>query len=162
MAGPSDAATLERAHSFADEYVRTVALQRRRLRSTEPEDEDFLFRWWADVQFLLVALRQLLRAARLAATVLTYSQPLNQAIDDYLAAVPALRRMRDVETHFDEYALDQGKRWRDVGRRSLQVGSWDGTTFQWLGVSLDVDEAMAAADALYGAVRDALHDAAGK
>ena len=67
MGRPSDAAILERARSLATEAISTVALQRRRPRSTEPEDGVFVFRWWADLQFLIVALRRLRRAAQLAA-----------------------------------------------------------------------------------------------
>jgi hypothetical protein len=47
----------------------TVALQRRRIRSKEPEDDVFVMRWWADLQFYIVALRRLRRAAELASRV---------------------------------------------------------------------------------------------
>jgi hypothetical protein len=47
----------------------TVALQRRRTRSNEPEDEGFVMRWWADLHFFIVALRRLRRAAELASRV---------------------------------------------------------------------------------------------
>jgi hypothetical protein len=47
----------------------TVALQRRRLRSTEPEDKDFILHWFADLQFLIVSLRRLRRSAAIAAHV---------------------------------------------------------------------------------------------
>jgi hypothetical protein len=39
--GPSDAVIMERARSFANEAMFTVALQRRRIRSSEPEDDVF-------------------------------------------------------------------------------------------------------------------------
>jgi hypothetical protein len=42
---PSEEAILERARSLVNREVSTVALQCRRLRSTELEDEEFLFRW---------------------------------------------------------------------------------------------------------------------
>src|SRR5579859_2833960 len=58
MTGPSDAAILERAKSLSNEACFTVSLQHRRLRTTEPEDQVFVFRWWADLQFLIVALRR--------------------------------------------------------------------------------------------------------
>jgi hypothetical protein len=52
MDNRSGAATVERAHSLATEAIYMVALQRRRLRSAEPEDETLVFRRWADFQFL--------------------------------------------------------------------------------------------------------------
>ena len=45
---PSDEAVLKRARSLCSEACFTVAPQHRRLRSTEPEDKAFIFRWWAD------------------------------------------------------------------------------------------------------------------
>jgi len=44
MTPPTEAATLERARSLCDHALWTVALQIRRIRSTEPEDDEFLFR----------------------------------------------------------------------------------------------------------------------
>lgn len=57
---------LERARSLANEATFTVALQRRRVRSKEPEDDAFVVRWWADRQLFIVALRRLRRAAEFA------------------------------------------------------------------------------------------------
>ena len=45
-AAPTDAATIERALRFANIAMFTITLQRRRLRSVEPEDERFALRWW--------------------------------------------------------------------------------------------------------------------
>jgi hypothetical protein len=47
---PSHAATYERARRLANLAVWTVALQKRRLKTNEPEDAEFLFRRWADFQ----------------------------------------------------------------------------------------------------------------
>lgn len=62
LADEIDAAALERAKSLANWACYTIALQRRRLQSGEPEDETFIFRWWADLEFLVVTLRRLRRA----------------------------------------------------------------------------------------------------
>src|SRR5215208_3762906 len=66
---PSDEATIARAASLANEAVSAIALQCRRLRSTEPEDAEFAMRWWADAQLLVVMLRRLRRIAELAMKV---------------------------------------------------------------------------------------------
>ncbi len=65
----SEADILERARSLCSEGCFAVALQHRRLRSKEPEDEVFILRWWTDLQFLIVSLRRLRRSALTAAHV---------------------------------------------------------------------------------------------
>jgi hypothetical protein len=62
-----EASAGERAHSLASEAVRMVALQRRRLRSEEQGDQEFVFRRWADFQFLVISLHRLRLAGLLAA-----------------------------------------------------------------------------------------------
>ena len=153
---PADAAILERAVSLATEAMHTVALQRRRVRSSEPEDEVFLLRYWADLQFLIVALRRLRRAAELAAKVPAAGVKINRAIATFDAALPMLQTMRNVGEHIDDYARDNKRRRdKEVTRYQLQVGEWDGTTHKWLDQSLNVDEAHAAALSLYSVVQKA-------
>ena len=74
---PSDAAIMERARSLANEAMFTLALQRRRIRSNGPEDDIFVMRWWADLQFLIVALRRLRRTAELAGRVTIAKEEFN-------------------------------------------------------------------------------------
>lgn len=155
---PSDAALLERAFSLVNQAMFTVALQRRRVRSEEPEDKVFVFRHWADLQFLIVALRRLRRAAELASRVPAGSS-LREALRGFDHALPGLSVMRNVGEHIDDYAVDNTKRrHKSVDRRSLQVGQWDGATYTWLNFSLNVDDAHAAAFALYSAVKRALKE----
>jgi hypothetical protein len=151
---PSDEATITRAASLANEAVFAIALQCRRLRSTEPEDAEFVMRWWADAQFLVVMLRRLRRTAELAMNVPRARGEVEQALSEFDRNVPAVRKMRDVGEHIDEYALDQGRN-KSVSRRALQVGSWDGTTLSWLGDSLNADQALGSAEALVAAIRRA-------
>ncbi len=154
--GPSDAATLERARSLANEAMFTVALQRRRIRFREPEDDVFVMRWWADLQFLIVALRRLRRAAELASRVELVKDSLALAVRAFDDALPQLTVMRNVGEHIDDYALDSPKRrHKDVSRQDLQVGTWDGTTYEWLGESLNIDAAHDAAHTLFAAVSSA-------
>jgi hypothetical protein len=157
---PSQAAIRERAFSLANEAMFTVALQIRRLDSKEPEDESFIFRWWADLQFLIVVLRRLRRVAQLAAEADDASHSVHSAIEVFDAELPGLTTMRNVGEHIDAYALDDPKRHHPyVDRRQLQVGRWDGRTYTWLQdkseqpLRLNVDEAKAAAERLYTTIR---------
>ncbi|MGC1165837.1 MAG: hypothetical protein WA862_07010 [Solirubrobacterales bacterium] len=155
MDQPSDAATLERAHSLANEAVHMVALQRRRLQSEEPEDQAFIFRRWADFQFLVISLRRLRLAGLLAAKHEVSRAAIRSAIREFDESLPDLQKMRNVGEHIDDYAFEGGRD-RSVDRRALQVGSFDSTTLEWLGERLNVDEALAAAENLYRAIKDAL------
>lgn len=149
-----DAAILERAKSLCNRAVFTIALQRRRLRSVEPEDDTFIFRKWADFEFLIVALRRLRRAAGLAARPSHLRPAIEAATAEFDAALPGLVTMRDVGEHIDDYALKAPTRHhRNVIPGQLQVGSLDETVFDWLGHQLDTDVALAAAEKLFSAVR---------
>lgn len=148
---------LERALSLANEAMFTVALQVRRLSSSEPEDQVFVFRWWADLQFLVVALRRLQRSVGIALLVPAAAAEVAEALAEFEVALPGLRVMRNVGEHVDAYAVDSPSRHhRFVDRRMLQVGEWDGRTYTWLRdeaaqpIRLDVQEARAAAEALAG------------
>lgn len=152
---PSNAAILEHAFNLANQEMFTISLQCRRLRSTEPEDETFVFRWWADLQFLIVALRRLYRAAELAGQVPSAKKTISAALENFDDALPCLRTMRNVGEHIEDYALSRGRN-KDVKRGSLQVGGWDGTTYTWLGKSLNIDEAHDAAEKLFSVVRNVL------
>lgn len=152
MDEPSDAATAERARSLADEAVHMVALQRRRLQSDEPEDETFMFRRWADFQFLIISLRRLRLAALLAERPETNRAVIEKAISEFDEALPDLQTMRNVGEHIDEYAIEKGRD-RNVDRRALQAGSLGKVTLDWLGVRLDADAALAAAEALHRAIK---------
>jgi hypothetical protein len=154
MGTPSAATTVERAHSLANEAIHMVALQRRRLQSEEPEDETSIFRRWADFQFLIVSLRRLRQAALLAARPRASKAAIENAISEFDESLPGLRKMRNVGEHVDEYAVERGRD-RSVSRRALQVGAFDSTTLEWLGERLDTDDALAASERLYGAIKDA-------
>ncbi len=92
MDTPSPAATIERAHSLANEAIHMVALQRRRLQSEEPEDEIFVFRRWADFQFFIVSLRRLRQAALLAAHLKATETAIEDAIRESMKPCPDFGR----------------------------------------------------------------------
>src|SRR5579863_6901255 len=107
---PTDHAILERSLSLANVAMFSVSLQRRRVRSIEPEDEAFVFRWWADLQFLVVALWRLRRIVTLASCVPQVSVGLLSALKEFDNALPGLSTMRNVGEHLDSYAVDDKKR----------------------------------------------------
>lgn len=160
---PSGAATYERARRLANLAVWTIKLQRRRLRTAEPEDGEFLFRRWSDFQFLIVALARLRRAATLAASVPPIATAMAEALKMFDEALPWLRVMRNVGEHIDEYAVDAEKRHhKQIRRGMLEVGFISETTFRWLGddtegkeqqYELNTDEAVAAAQHLFDTIR---------
>jgi hypothetical protein len=152
MNGPSHASTYERARRLANLAVWTALLQRRRLSGHEPEDDDFLFRRWADFQFFIVALTRVRRAAALAAKIPIISNDIERGIQEFDAALPMLKNMRDVAEHFDDYALDRG-RLKSVSRKGLEVGVVSDTIFQWLGYELNADVALKAAQRLFQRIK---------
>lgn len=140
---------------FANIAMFTIALQRRRLRSVEPEDERFPHRWWADFEFMITALRRMRRAAELAAKAPSVRIEIEAAIAAFDAAVPGLLAMRNVAEHIEDYGIDDPRRrLRDVDRDQLEVSTWGGSTVQWLGQELNVDDAVAAASTLLRTMRD--------
>lgn len=139
--------------------MHTIALQVRRLESEEPEDKTFVLRWWADLQFLIVALRRLRRAAELAATADDENGRVRAALNTFDRRLPALAVMRNVGEHLDAYGADSPTRHRKtIDRRQLQVGTFDGYKYRWLvdehgqQLELDIDEAKAAAEELFSAI----------
>ncbi len=119
---PTEAAMLERGNSFANQAVWTLDLQLRRLGTAEPEDEDFIFRAWADLEFFILTLWHLRTAARLALRVPAAQAQIDSAIAAFDVALPYLKRMRDVIEHKDDYSVDAGRAKPQISRRQLQVG----------------------------------------
>lgn len=155
--GPRDderVATLAQAYSFSNEAMYMVAIQCRRIRSSEPEGRHFVLRWWADLQFLIVALWRLRSAAVLALQSEPGNSSLRGAIVSFDTALPDLRRMRNVGEHVGDYAMENGRD-RTVQKKQLQVGSFDGRSFFWLDAELNIDLALAAAEWMHRVVKDA-------
>ena len=124
----------------------------RRLTTVEPEDHVFVFRRWADLQFLIVMLRRLRRAAMLVARLDSSAHRINVAVEEFDRALQDLAKMRNVGEHIDDYTLDAPKRRHaNVEHRQLQAGSWDGRVYKWIG-ELNIDTALAAAQKLNAAI----------
>jgi hypothetical protein len=107
-------------------------------------------RWWADLQFFISALARLRRYANVAVRLSCGATDVQPALDAFDSAVPDLTLMRNIGEHGDEYAVDsERRRVKSVNRRQLEVGSWDGKTYEWIGGRLNVDEALTAAKELF-------------
>ena len=53
-------------------------------------------------------------------------------------------------------AVDSPKRHvKTVDSKQIEVGSWNGTEYEWLGVRLNIDEAYAAAGKLFTSLQEA-------
>jgi hypothetical protein len=64
--------------------------------------------------------------------------------------------MRNVGEQVNDHAVDSAKRrYKHLDQRSIQVGNWDGITYQWLGESLNIDVAHDAACKLLSAISTA-------
>jgi hypothetical protein len=152
---PSPEATYERAKRLANVLAWTISLQCRRIRSSEPEDEKFLFRQWADYEFLINALSRLRKAAVLASKVPPIKASIEKAIADFDQIIPDLATMRNTLEHVDEYALDLGRNTR-ISRKALEVGKISDEQLEWLGCTLKTEDAMTATNLLFKAIVEGL------
>jgi hypothetical protein len=135
----NDTVILERTVRLANVEMKTVALQWRRTRAVEPEDAYFHLRWWADLQFFILSLYRLRTSVRIAHNVsdTKIRHSISEAINEFDKALPNLKTLRDIGEHQNEYAVDNPKRHvKTVDRKQLEVGSWNGTEYEWLGVRL--------------------------
>jgi hypothetical protein len=146
---PTGAGTLDRAVRTASESMQGIDLQIRRVRGTEPEDDEWLFRVWMDFQFLIACLWRLRMAGRMAAAA---ADEVRAAVAVFDQEIPDLALMRHVSQHLEEYAVDGPKRRQKppgsaepVGRRRLEVGGPSADRFDWLGGTIVVDQARRAA-----------------
>ena len=155
----SDEATLERSFSYCTESLKTIFLQIRRLKSTEPEDSTFVFRQWADLRFLILSLDRLSKAASIATNVDEISSKVKQIQKEFTDSIPYLKKLRDIGEHFDAYSMDDGKL-KDMSRKSLQVGTWseDGLNFTWLDEEIDVMKCQESAIKLYESMQEIKND----
>jgi hypothetical protein len=124
-------------------------MQLQRAREEPTAEPGGAFRWWIDLQFFIVSLRRLRKAAELGLRVTSERQAIREAIASFDRELPDLGLLRNVGEHIDEYAVGDGND-PSVGWRQLQVGGWDGVTFEWLGTQLDAENALKAGRQLVG------------
>lgn len=147
-------AIYERARRLANVAVWTIHLQNRRIDSDEPEDQDFVLRRFADIDFFVTAMWRLRRAAELASKVEAISANIKAALEEFDKATPQLRTIRNTAEHIDDYALDQGRD-KSVSRKSLEVGGCNGSILSIYGCNLDRATVLHASDKLFKRIRDA-------
>lgn len=125
------------------------------MQSEEPEDCDFVFRRWADFEYLVVSLFRVRRCAEMVARLPGLEEPMCAALADFDNALPHLRVFRNVAEHIDDYAVDRGRD-KSIHRFSLESSNIedDGQTFAWLGHSLNAKTALHAAETLFKSLQD--------
>ncbi len=118
----------------------------------------FIFRRWADFDFLIVCLTRLRRAAKLAEGIPEIRSELTVALQEFDKALPHLKRMRDVSEHIDDYAIDRGRE-SSISRKQLEVSTVSNddssSTIEWLGVQLNSLEALNASQRLFESIKGA-------
>jgi hypothetical protein len=154
---PSAGVIVERLRTEATLWINAIHLQAARIdrrhseQNPEPSDVTAVE---VDLHFFLVALVRLERCvSRVAVGVPELRVPLDRRIQTFDGEVPALRKLRNVSEHIDEYNLDEGHD-SSVSRRQVQTWAMDvsrdgGLIWRWLGEALDVRRAHEAAVILY-------------
>jgi len=105
------------------------------------------------LQFLVLALWRLRRAASIAKG----DSSIRDAIRGFDQGLPGLRVMRDIGEHIEAYAVDSpGRRYLDKTRGMIEMGEWRDPIYEWMGETLNVDEARSHAIDLFVAIRDRL------
>lgn len=123
----------------AQQAFSLVVLQCRRLKLGESTEPGFTIRIWADVQLLVIALRQLRRSVELAALVPALQNGFVRALSEFDGPLPDLWSMRSVEEYFETVPVPE-------------MEGWDGRVICWAGGSLNVDEALQSAERLLAAM----------
>ena len=72
------------------------------------------------------------------------------AIEKFDKSLPGLVKMRNVGEHVEAYAVDDpGRHYASIDHSQLQVGCFDGTVYNWLGNSINIDDGLQAAEELF-------------
>jgi hypothetical protein len=158
---PSTSAALDRAARIATDASAAIDMQIGRIQTgLRSNNADTVWNVFIDIEFLIAALWKMRLAGKLARSALEESWT---AVGEFETAVPHLKLMRDVLQHIDDYGQDAESRkhhhprtGRRIGRRLLhsQLGFND-KSFDWLGGTLNFEDARTAALQLESAIRQA-------
>jgi hypothetical protein len=152
-----EASIYERARRQASFAMWTIEMQIRRLNKTEPEDEKFVLRKVADFQFFLLALTKFRRAILLANKIVSIKRKISSGIERFDSQLPFLVEMRNVDQHFDDYAIDRGRN-KKIDKTMLEVHSFDGQNWVWLGHKIDLEVAFNAGRILFKVLIESADD----
>lgn len=149
-------ALYERARSFANFYVHSVELQIKRIREPVGHDDKFILRPIADFHYLASSITRLERAAYLIQKIPSLWKSLEPELDNFKAAIPDIKKLRDIGEHFDDYVLEKGRNKSisaaDV-KAGLQVFSGSNAEFEWLDAKIVFDDCLLACGQLFSAIR---------
>jgi hypothetical protein len=92
--------------------MKTVALQLRRIRGLEPEDDDFVFRRLVDIRFFIIGLNRLRTTATIGYNVSDTKIlcSIIGTIKEFDKALPGLKKLWNIGEHQNEYADDNPDR----------------------------------------------------
>ena len=152
LAACDDALIVAKNFEFA------VVMQISRVREERADVEPFVMRSFVDLEFLLVALTRLRRAANVINSFPYTETKLSQAMEKYDRRLSGLKQLRNITEHYDDYLLkkDRGK---IINLKLIRSGymtkcmSYD--CVEWMDFKLDLDECQAASEELYTSMKAA-------
>ncbi|MBP7670789.1 hypothetical protein KA119_00665 [Candidatus Gracilibacteria bacterium] len=154
----SDVSVYYRARRMANFALFTIDLQLNRLTRDELEDRNFILRRWADFHFFILALVKIRRAGLLARKLPSIKSKIDNALKEFDLKLPYLITMRNVDQHFEDYAVDEG--WnKNISRQSLEVGMYDNQVYNWLGFEVDIQKAFKASKEFFQVIKESEHQA---
>ena len=145
-------AVYEDTRILANFYVHAVAMQISRVRQEVSASDQFVMRPFVDFEFLLVTLVRLRRAACAIRKMPVAREAMQQAIKEYDKRLPALKDLRNITEHYDDYLLKQG-RIANADRAGLLTKIMSPESIDWMGYSMNLNESMAAAEALFQEIK---------
>ena len=138
----------EKALRFANFAMFTIDLQLNRLKEEELMDGIFLKRRWADFHFFILAVTKLRQSAELCCKIDTIKEAIKEGLSKFDKELPFIRRLRNVDQHWNNYALNEG--WdKSVEITMLEVGIEIDGKFEWLGETICPDECMNVCNSLF-------------
>lgn len=139
----------EDARHLANIGVWSVELQVERLKKEDQDDAEFVMRKAADFHFLVVALMRVRRAA----TLVSKSSNIKNAIGKFDKEVPSLRSMRNVLEHIDDY-IDGKGRDTSVVIGELFIYAFGSDKVAWSKYEIDLEKALKASANLFKAIQE--------
>ena len=135
----------------ANNFVFSVAMQISRIREKRADVEPFVMRRFVDLEFLVVALTRLRRAANVINLFPYTETKLSQAMEKYDKRLSGLKQLRNITEHYDDYLLKKCRN-KKIDLKAIRSGymtkciSYD--SVEWMDFRLDLDECLAAAEEL--------------